>query len=119
MGNKYETGLTGQHAAENFLLGKGYVILDRNYRIKTGEIDLVAKDGEYIVFIEVKFRKSIEYGLPREAVGWAKQKRIVNTALHYLARHHLTDCDIRFDVVEILEQHGQLYASHIENAFDG
>ena len=115
--NKHEAGLAGQQAAENFLLNKGYEILARNYRLKTGEIDLVAKHGEYVVFVEVKFRTSLSYGYPREAVGHAKQQRIVKTALHYLAQHKLTHSDIRFDVVEVLQQHGQLYASHIENAF--
>ena len=100
-----------------YLQNKGYVVLARNYRIKTGEIDLVVKDGEYIVFVEVKFRSSLGYGYPREAVGSTKQKRIMNTAMHYLHKNKLTNCDIRFDVVEVLKQHGQLYASHIEDAF--
>ena len=116
--SKYKTGLAGQQAAEEFLLTKGYEVLARNYRVKTGEIDLVVKDGEYIVFAEVKFRSSLGYGYPREAVGTTKQRRIINTALHFLARYKLTDSDIRFDVVEILEQQGRLYVSHIENAFD-
>ena len=117
MGNKHEAGLAGQEAAERFLQGKGCEVLARNYRVKTGEIDLVVKDGSYIVFVEVKFRSGLKYGYPREAVGYVKQKRIMNTALHYLAKHKLLDADIRFDVVEVLEQQGQLYVSHIENAF--
>jgi len=117
MDNKHEVGLMGQQAAEKFLQDKGYEILARNYRLKTGEIDLIAKDGEYIVFVEVKFRKSLAYGYPREAVGYTKQKRIVNTARHYITKYQLSEMDIRFDVVEVLQQHGQLYASHIENAF--
>ena len=117
MDNKHKTGLAGQEAAEKFLINKGYKILARNYRIRTGEIDLILKHGTYIVFVEVKFRKNTAYGLPREAVGFTKQKRIINTAQHYLSRHNLVDSDARFDVVEVLEQHGQLYASHIENAF--
>jgi len=115
--DRYKIGLDGQEAAEKFLQNKGYVVLSRNYRVKTGEIDLVLKDGAYIVFVEVKFRKNLAYGLPREAVGHKKQQRIMNTALHYLTRHKLTESDIRFDVVEVIEQHGKLYASHIENAF--
>ncbi|MCL2404117.1 MAG: YraN family protein [Defluviitaleaceae bacterium] len=117
MNNKYKAGLSGQEAAEKFLLNKGYQVLARNYRIKSGEVDLILQHDNYIVFVEVKFRTSLSYGLPREAVGHTKQKRIINTALHYLARHKLSENDIRFDVVEVLEQHGQLYASHIENAF--
>ena len=115
--DNHATGRAGQDAAEKFLQNKGYKILARNYRLRSGEIDLVAQDGACIVFVEVKFRKSLSFGLPREAVGYAKQKRIISTALHYLTSHRLTESDIRFDVVEVLEQHGQLYASHIENAF--
>jgi len=114
---KFQSGLKGQKAAEDYLIQKGYKVLARNYRIRTGEIDLVAEDNEYIVFVEVKFRRGLTYGLPREAVGATKQQRIIRTALHYLTRHNLTESDVRFDIVEILEQHGQLFASHIENAF--
>jgi len=117
MDNKHKAGIAGQEAAEKFLQSKGYEVLARNYRIKTGEIDLVLKDGMYIVFVEVKFRTSTKYGLPREAVGYTKQQRIINTALHYLTHHKLTENDIRFDVVEVLMERGKLYASHIENAF--
>ena len=119
MANKHEAGLAGQQAAEKFLQGKGYEVLDRNYRVRTGEIDLVVKGDGYIVFVEVKFRRGLEYGYPREAVGYTKQQRIMNTAMHYLTRHSLTDADIRFDVVEVLEQQGKMYVSHIENAFTG
>jgi len=117
MDNNHVTGLSGQEAAEKFLQNKGYEVLARNYRVRTGEVDLVLKHGSYIVFAEVKFRNSLGYGLPREAVGHTKQQRIINTALHYLSRHKLTESDIRFDVVEVLRQHGRLYVSHIENAF--
>jgi len=117
MDNKHTTGLAGQEAAEKFLQSKGYEVLARNYRLKTGEIDLILKHESYIVFAEIKFRKSLGYGLPCEAVGYTKQQRIIKTALHYLTKHKLTESDIRFDVVEVLEQHGQLYASHIEDAF--
>ena len=117
MDNKHKTGLAGQEAAEKFLQNKGYEVLARNYRVKTGEIDLILRDGTYIVFAEVKFRKSLEYGFPREAVNHIKQQRIIKTALHYLTRYNLTENDIRFDVIEVLQQHSQLYASHIEDAF--
>ena len=117
MNNKHATGQAGQDAAEKFLQNKGYEVLARNYRLRTGEVDLILRDGTYIVFVEVKFRKSLGYGLPREAVGHVKQQRIINTAMHYLTRHNLTESDIRFDVVEVLQQHGRLYASHIEDAF--
>jgi len=115
--NKHTTGQAGEQAAESFLQKKGYVILARNYQVKTGELDLVVRDGEYIVFVEVKTRKGLEYGYPREAVGHTKQKRIIATAQLYLTRHRLTDSNIRFDVVEVLMQGEQVYVSHLKNAF--
>jgi len=114
----YEAGMIGQQAAEKFLQSKGYKILDRNFSNNAGEIDLIVLDGCCTVFVEVKLRGGLSYGYPREAVGSAKQKRIIRTALSYIASHNLADCDIRFDVVEVLKQHGQLYVSHIENAFE-
>ena len=117
--DNHTTGLAGQEAAEKYLQSNGYEVLERNYRLRTGEIDLILKHGTYIVFVEVKSRKSLGYGLPREAVGHVKQQRIIKTALHFLSCNNLTECDIRFDVVEVLQRQGQLYISHIENAFGG
>ena len=117
MANKYEKGMQGQQSAETFLREKGYKILERNYRIKTGEIDLIANHEGYIVFVEVKFRKGLTHGYPRESVTYAKQQKIQHTALHYITAHGLTEHDFRFDVVEVLEQNGQIYINHIENAF--
>ena len=119
MAGNQETGQAGQKTAEDFLVKKGCKILARNFRAKPGEVDLIVKDGEYTVFVEVKCRKGLAYGLPREAVGGVKQRRIVNTAMYYLARHGLTDTDVRFDVVEVLLQNGQVYICHIEDAFGG
>jgi len=116
---KHDTGLDGQKAAESFLQTKDHKVLARNFRIKTGEIDLVTKDGEYIVFVEVKTRTGLGYGFPKESVGAVKQSRIIKTALYYLASHGLTESNMRFDVVEVLLQQGQVYVSHIENAFSG
>ena len=117
MNNNHKTGQEGQQAAEKYLTNKGYEILTRNYRLKTGEIDLIARHNNYIIFIEVKSRKSLTHGYPREAVTHTKQQRIIRTALHYLTANNQTESNIRFDVIEILSQQGQLYASHIENAF--
>jgi putative endonuclease len=105
--NKYKAGMDGQKEAENYLFKKGYQIITKNYRIKSGEIDLVAKNEQtenYIIFIEVKFRRSLRHGYPREAVGVAKQRKIIRTALHYISAYHLSNYDFRFDVVEVLEK---------------
>jgi len=117
--DSHELGKAGQKAAEAFLKSKGYEIIDRNFHTRSGELDLVVRDGDYIVFVEVKARKSLEYGYPREAITRTKQKRILKTALAYLTQNHLHNSNIRFDVVEVLLQQGQTYASHIENAFTG
>ena len=79
----------------------------------SGEIDIIAKKGETIVFVEVKFRTNTEKGLPREAVNYRKQKHIQNTALCYLKYKNCMESDIRFDVIEILN----FKITHIKNAF--
>jgi len=119
MKSSHETGQTGQLTAEVYLQKKGHKILARNFRKKTGEIDLVTNDGEYIVFVEVKARKGLTHGYPREAVGAVKQKRIMDTAQHYLIQNNLAEVNIRFDVVEVLINHEGTFVSHIENAFTG
>lgn len=94
-------GNFGEEQAVKFLLENKYEILERNFRCKFGEIDVIAKDGEYIVFIEVKTRKNTEYGIPAEAVNYYKQKKIIQVARYYLMNKKYTS-GIRFDVVEII-----------------
>jgi len=116
---KYAMGMEGQQVAEAYLCEKGLRILACNYRIRTGEIDLVAQHGTYLVFIEVKTRKSHTYGQGRESVTRHKQQQIIRTALHYITRHNMHDHDMRFDVVEVTINPSNQIASveHIENAF--
>ena len=114
---KHSIGMQGQAAAKQFLTKKGYEVINENYRLRSSEIDIIAKDGDYIVFVEVKFRKGLLHGLPRESVGRAKQKKIIKAAMHYISVTEKTEQDYRFDVVEILENDGKLFANHIENAF--
>ena len=119
MTTKYALGMEGQQAAEAFLRQKGYRIRHRNYRVQSGEIDLVAQHNEYIVFIEVKTRHGLGHGLPRESVGHGKQRRITKTALFYINQFALPDSqDFRFDVVEVLFIGKECQINHIENAFD-
>ena len=117
MKNKYEAGMRSQREAEEFLLSKNYRILERNYRIRTGEIDLIARDGDFIVFVEVKYRSGLKFGLPRESVNFAKQQKIIRTALHYISTKKLDNHDFRFDVIEVIEQAESTTINHIENAF--
>lgn len=95
-------GRLGEEIAKKYLLSKGYIILDRNYRTRLGEIDIVARDGKCIVFVEVKARHGIKFGYPREAVHANKQLRIRNIASLYITNKRLWDNQMRFDVVEII-----------------
>ncbi len=102
MVNKRETGSRYETLAAAYLTKSGYVILERNFRGRQGEIDLIARDGTYLVFIEVKYRANGAMGDPLEAVGAIKQQRIRQTAAWYLRRHGLPeDTPCRFDVVGI------------------
>ena len=106
-------GAAGEAQAADYLAAQGMEILARNFSIRGGEIDLIAQDGAYIVFIEVKMRTGAYGGLGREAVTTAKQRRICRAAMQYLIQNALTNRFVRFDVVEI--QNGTL--THIKNAF--
>ena len=113
-GNFYE------EMAANYLIEQGYEILARQYRTRSGEIDLVARDGSTIVFIEVKGRQSTRFGLPQEAVDRRKQRRIWRSAQHYLWSRGLSDGLCRFDVIIIQSiSPGQHQIEHIIGAFDG
>ena len=111
--NRREVWVKGEVAAKRYLEGKGYRILAENYACKTGEIDIVAKDGETIVFVEVKARENAAFGEPIEAVTPQKVRKIALTAQQYLVRHGLLEADVRFDVAEVLG--GEL--RYTENAF--
>lgn len=93
-------GKKGEEIARKFLKKKGYKLLAENYKTPMGEIDIIAKDGKEIVFIEVKTRESLQFGQPFEAVNYIKRKRITKAALSYLKRFkELPPC--RFDVLSI------------------
>ena len=98
---RLQTGLRGEEIAARALEVRGYRILARRYRTRAGEIDLVAEDGTTLVFVEVKARRSGEFGEPVEAVTWRKQHRIVAMAADYLARTGQAERPVRFDVVGI------------------
>lgn len=100
--NPRELCIKGENLAGKFLRNRGYKILKRNYVSKSGEIDIVAYDKGAISFVEVKTRLSESYGPPELSVTREKRKRIIRTALNYLAINHIDDIDFRFDVVSIL-----------------
>ena len=106
-------GRAGEKRAVDFLRKKGFKILNTNYRAPVGEIDIIAEDGDVIVFVEVKTRTSDNYGNPCEAVDKKKQEKYYKIATFYLQREGKMDSACRFDVVEI--ENGQI--NHIFNAF--
>ena len=94
-------GKTGEDLACRELERLGYAILDRRVRFRGGEIDIVARDGQTLVFVEVKARETGAFGGGGEAVTMYKRRRIVQLAIEYVARRRLGDCGVRFDVVSV------------------
>ena len=113
-------GTWGEEQAARYLRLRGYSILERNYSCRGGEIDIVAKKGNFIVFVEVKLRKNADFAEAREFVTHAKQRRILATAQLYLAGHDW-DLQPRFDVIEVYapdgEQSRKVRINHIKDAF--
>lgn len=102
--NNRETGSGYEEQAAACFSRNGYEILERNYRCRAGEIDLIGRDGRFLVFIEVKFRSSLKAGDPAEAVDQRKQRRIITAARYYLADHGFDeDTPCRFDVAAVTE----------------
>lgn len=99
--SRRQFGDDGEAFAATYLQNKGYVILDRQWRCVFGEIDLVCKQGDEYVFVEVKARHDETYGFPEEAVTAGKRKRIAACADVYLAEHHMLDVPWRVDVIAI------------------
>lgn len=109
----------GESLAAEHLKARGCKILAQNYRAKRGEIDLIVRDEEFIVFVEVKTRRSLQFGLPQEAVTIQKQRQISKVALAYLQAQDLLDAPCRFDVIAIhlSPQLELLKLEQIESAF--
>lgn len=112
------TGKKGEELAAAFLGEQGYRIVARNYRCIYGEIDIVAWEGETLAFVEVKSRRTGDYGSPQLAVDRKKQDKISRVALHYLAEHRLRECRARFDVAAVLLSPSQSRIELIRNAFE-
>ena len=112
-------GKFGEDSAARYLRRKGYKILERNFRCRQGEIDLIASKGEYVVFVEVKLRKNDAYGEAREFVTRGKQMKILSTAGVWLSSTQ-TQLQPRFDVIEVYAPRGRfglVRIEHLEDAF--
>ena len=117
-GHNKTLGSKGEECASKYLSSKGYCIVDRNWKCKLGEIDIVAMDNGTIVFVEVKTRANLEKGLPEDAVGPRKRKKYESLAAIYLQDHDYVDMAVRFDVVGILViSKNRAFIRHHYNAF--
>ena len=113
-----DTGILGEKLAQDLLKKRGYRIVETNYRCQRGEIDIVAKHRDFLVFIEVRSKKSLEFGTPEESITRGKQRRIKAAAFHYLQAHEKLASQWRIDVIAMeLDHEGGLRRSEIiENA---
>jgi len=112
-----DIGKRGEQAVCRYLKKNGYKIIEKNYRKKYGEIDIVAKENDVLCFVEVKTRKHTDFGLPCEYVTKSKQQKIVRTAYTYIQEKQY-DCAIRFDVAEVLHDGQKIQAlRYLPHAF--
>ncbi len=116
MAKHNELGKLGEELAVQFLVDKGYEILERNWRNIHKEIDIIAKEGEDLVIVEVKARQTDEYGEPDIAVTKRKQRMLIAAANAFILRNNL-DMSTRFDIVSIVFKDGEPVIEHIEDAF--
>ena len=116
---KRKSGKIGEEAAAAFLRRKGYQIIERNYRNKLGEIDIIARDGGVLAFIEVRTKSSEAFGSPFESITKQKQKKLGQVSQSYLKMKQMTEADARFDVVAVfLAEHRCQRIELIKNAFE-
>ncbi len=118
MDSKYrlKIGRKAEDVASQYLKRNGYKILQRNYRTSIGEIDIIAKEKNILCFVEVKYRKDIDFGFPTEAVTKQKRKKITQLALCYIKEKRISLIPVRFDVVSILKEK-ELKCEIIKGAF--
>ena len=118
LNRRQQYGKTSERLAAEYLRHKGYRIIETNYRSPVGEIDIIARDKDTLVLVEVKARRSSRFGSPKGAVTPAKQRKISMAALDYLKRANLEDIRARFDVVAIDTTGGKTDIEVVRNAFD-
>jgi putative endonuclease len=114
----YELGRSGEDVATEYLKKKKYKVVDKGFRFLRGEIDIIAYDGETLVFVEVKTRKSTRFSQPEESVTPTKRKQLRRVAQGYLLRNHIQDVECRFDVLSLTFDELEGYTvKHITDAF--
>lgn len=114
-----ETGRIGEEIAAGYLQKIGYKIMHRNYSCRLGELDIVARDGQVLVIVEVRTRSSHSFGMAKESVGYKKQVKVRQLAMHYIKWSGYDDVPVRFDVLALkLDSNKRLESiEHIKNAF--
>ena len=116
MTNHIDTGIRGEAIARSYLIEKGYHILEKNWRFSRAEIDIIAMDGQILVFVEVKTRSSDIFGKPEESVNSHKQHLLIDAANVYMDQiNH--EWEIRFDIVSIILKGDNFSIEHFEDAF--
>lgn len=110
-----QRGIATEILACEYLQAKGLILLERNYRLRNGEIDLIMQDGSLVVFVEVRYRQRPTFGGAIASIDTRKQQRLLRTALHYL-QHHAPDAQARFDIIAVEGNHTIQW---LKNAFDG
>ena len=116
--NNTELGKFGEEKAVSYLENQDYEIIARNFSCNQGEIDIIAKDKNEIVFFEVKTRNSLNYGKPVDAVDNFKQKHIWKSAKYYLYKNNLLSAFVRFDVIEVYVKNNNIFINQIKNIFE-
>lgn len=114
MYERHILGRKGEEEAVKYLEGQGYKIIERNFFCRQGEIDIIALDKEYIVFVEIKARTSTDYGLPSEAVTGRKIKHMIKAIQYYLYKRNLEKANIRIDVIEMYAKGNKFNINHIK-----
>ena len=118
MGRNQQLGARGEDLAAEFLESVGMVVLERNWRCRYGELDLVARDGAVLVFVEVRARSGSGFGTPFESVTWQKRLRLSRMAAAYVGLKRLGNEPCRFDVVAVIEGDGERTIELLKGAFD-
>ena len=113
-----DIGKHGEHIAEKILKKQGYKIIERNFNTRFGEIDIIAQDGEYICFVEVRMRKTDSYGTPAETIDKYKREKLIHAARIYVQKNCLHDAPLRFDAVAIIGNLHEYKYEVIKNAFE-
>ena len=111
-------GQKGEEKTCEYLKMHGYRVIERNFRCRTGEVDIIALKGDTVHFVEVKTRSNTGYGFPAESVTREKQRRLLLAAKYFMACHHeYAVCKVQMDVAEVLMHDGRYYIRYVENAF--